>query len=209
MMNAHIRDNLDYLKGNAGAVAISNDVTATLAAGASLTAEGTNNGSFSRFRLLTKRTSAVVVDWRILANGVSDAGELAFFDATAGLERMRITNGGNVGFGVVPEASGRFHVKGAAIANWVYWEYDGIDGTARTVLATSSASYAQAGFAITRPSNGATPNVLSLNATSLAGATLYSVASDQCLLIAGSGGYTVQRTSGSLTYKVALVLMTL
>lgn len=207
-LNTHIRDNLNYLKGNAGAVAISDDITATLAGGASLAAEGTNNNSFARLRMLCKLTAGTVVDWRIMANAISGLGELSFYDATAALERMRITSGGNVGFGVVPEATSRHHVKGS-IVNWVFWEGDAIDGTARTVLANGSALYAQAGFAITRPSNGATPNVLSLNATSLLGATLYSVASDQCLLTAGSGGYIVQRTSGSLTYKVALVFMTL
>lgn len=218
LMNTHIRDQFDYLKGNAGAVVISDTLQATklglgVAPSASYTAyilgnlpmrlEQTSSGIDY---LDLNNTAAAGNRWALRIRDLAE-GDFGIRDVTAGAYRLYITSTGNVGLGIATPTN-KLHVKGS-IVNWVFWEGDAIDGTARTVLANSSALYAQAGFAITRPSNGATPNVLSLNATSLAGTTLYSVAGDQCLLTAGSGGYIVQRTSGSLTYKVALVLMTI
>lgn len=206
-LNTHIRDNLLYLKGNAGVVTIEDQLTLLKASGdAILRIESQATGSVAPYIQLKRNTTGSVREWWV-GMGINADDSYSIYDVTAAAFRMHITAAGNVGLGIATPTN-RLHVKGS-IVNWVFWEGDAIDGTARTVLANSSALYAQAGFAITRPSNGATPNVLSLNATSLLGATLYSVASDQCLLTAGSGGYIVQRTSGSLTYKVALVFMTL
>ena len=208
-----LSDDLRYLKGLDGAIALDNRAGITVAAN-NTTGDLSLDGSYGSVNDYHQIGWASVSAMR----GIASAGGEMSFDfilqsagsgsIAAGRTVMRMRGGdGFVGIGTTAP-QGKLHVDGT-IGNWVCWEYDGVDGTARTVLATGNASYAQAGFAITRPSNGAIANVISLNATSLAGATLYSVASDQCLLTAASGGYTVARTSGSLTYKVVLLLMTL
>lgn len=204
-----LSDDLNYLKGSAGAVQIDNDLTAVLAAGGSVTAQGTNNGAFARLRLLTKRSSGTVVDWRILANGISDTGELVFYDTTAAAERLRIENNGNVGVGTAAPL-GRFHAKGI-IGNWTMWEFDGLAGVAQTVLATGSASFAQAGWALVRNTNSGISQTTVLTATPLSTITIgnFNAGADVVQLQTASGGFTVVRTAGSHVYKVVIFLLTL
>jgi trimeric autotransporter adhesin len=150
-----------------------------------------------------------------IANGTVAAGsiptDMVFTTDAANntfTERLRITSAGKIGINQ-SAPTGPLHVKGS-IANWVYFEYDGVDGTARTVLATGSASYAQYGFTLVRASDG-TVQKNDVSAASLATATIYTAGAGANVvqLIAASGGYTVQRTAGSLTYKVAIFLFTI
>jgi len=124
---------------------------------------------------------------------------------TTATERMRIVGDGKIGMGITTP-TGPLHVSGA-IASWVFFEFDALAGVAKTVLATSSALYAMAGFAICRPSNGATAVVTSLGAAPLTSFNIYSVGGDTCQLTLASGGFTVVRTAGALTYKVAIFLL--
>lgn len=88
-----------------------------------------------------------------------------------------------------------------------HWEYDGIDGTARTVIADGAGDVVHASlvFYVLRASN----NYRSAGDTGLLvpGSTidLWNSGADICVVAVSAGGaMTVQRTAGTLTYKVAL-----
>jgi hypothetical protein len=95
------------------------------------------------------------------------------------------------------------------ISGFLHWEYDGIDGTARTVIADGpgDVAYRLTILHATRASDGATNGgVLS---TAPGGSQyLYSNAGEDCkILVSAGGAVTVQRTAGTLTYKVTLWLL--
>ncbi len=122
-------------------------------------------------------------------------------------EKMRITTGGNVGINVAGP-QGRLHGYDA-ISGFLHWEYDGVDGTARTVILNGAGDvvYVLTVLYAVRVSNGeyagAEQTVAPGNSI-----TLYSFGGDTCTLaVAADGSVTVQRTAGALTYKVALWLL--
>jgi hypothetical protein len=97
------------------------------------------------------------------------------------------------------------------------WDYDGVDGTARTIIAhgTGDVLYLLDGFSAVRASDGnvAFKYSISGGVGTLApggSAALYSAgggANVLTLAVAADGSVTVQRTAGALTYKVALFLL--
>src|SRR5688572_10563024 len=70
MMNTHVRDNLDYLKGNAGGVTISNRVTA-----AGVTIETASGGGYSASNpLVIQRTDSASPTGRLEFQGSGGGG---------------------------------------------------------------------------------------------------------------------------------------
>lgn len=206
-LNLHIRDNLNYLKGNAGAVAfadaitvagtaiVTGEVSSVVAAGGSVVAEGTNNGSFSRFRLLTKRTSAVVVDWRLLANGVSDAGELVFYDATAAAERARFDNAGFFGIGTAAP-QGKLHAYGAG-GGVMFLSAAGVAGTLVTLAVAGTVQGGALFYVLDRNNTGGAIALASGNGLTLA--QTFNIVNNDTITVSltAGGAITVQRTVGT------------
>jgi len=94
-----------------------------------------------------------------------------------------------------------------AISGLLHWDYDGVDGTARTVIADGAGDVAHASqtFFVIRASNNSraagTSGLLVPDSTH----DLWNSGTDILVLaVAANGAMTVQRTAGSLTYKVAL-----
>ena len=206
-LNTQIRDNLRYLKGLDGAVQIENTLQPGYGFNTQFPAAAISIPASTH--ATSRRALFAVDDWQFMqdfnGNGTKD---FAFYQVSAALRRFVIDTSGRVGIGAT-SPTGQFHVKGA-ISNWIFFEFDALAGVAQTVLATSSLSYAMAGTAICRPSNGASPTTTSLAANNPTSFNIYNDGGgNNCQLTYASGGFTVARTAGALTYKVSIFLQTL
>ena len=203
-----LSDDLAYLKGSSGAVTIDNELASIVAAGGTLTAQGTSNGSFGRFRLMAKTFGGVAIDWRFLAD---PTGDFYIYDGTSAAYRMAITaTNGNVGIGTTAP-QGRLHIYDT-IGGAAFWMYNGVDGTARTVIpdGTGDVLYYATGLFQVRTSAGANAiaTTIGLIAPGGGGQDLYNAGGNILHFdVAANGSVTVQRTGGALTYKVTLWLM--
>lgn len=221
-----LADDVRYLKGMAGTVAIESGVAVTgalsatgtvvagdevqsiVAAGGSVLAQGTNNASFARYRMLAKTSGGATIDWRFLANG-GGFSEFSIYEAAT--ERMRVAAGGNVMIGAgAPQ--GKLHGYNS-IAGFLHWEYDGVDGTARTIIPDGAGDVQYgliaAGYML-RDSAGTVTGTTTAGAPIAPGGAvfLYNTGGNALTLAcAANGSVTVQRTAGALTYKVALWLL--
>lgn len=227
-LNTNIRDNLRYLKGLDGAVSLGDTLKLPPTSGTNGKGLRISDGStdIANFQGLDTGTTSYIFfstnryydgsGWQQLNSRAGgdiqlSQDEFSYYTFAAAsstpTERMRVTRDGRLGLGV-SAPTGPVHVKGA-IGNWLCWEYDGVDATSRTVLPASSLSYAILGWVACRPSNGATATLTTLNSNTLASYNIYSVGGDTCQMAYASGGYTVARTAGSLTYKVVIFMVTL
>jgi hypothetical protein len=204
-----LSDDLNYLKGNAGGVTISDTLTAT-ARGATKFGQVT----LDRTETGTGGTPAAGAHWRLFVDNVGGGGgnsTFGFYDAINARVAMGIDNNGNLGIGTTNPA-GRLHGYDT-ISGFLHWKYDGVDGTARSVVpdGVGDVLYLLGGMGVTRASSGATAATSFLGASAIApgGAqVLYSSGGDICSLqVAANGAITVQRTGGALTYKVGLWLL--
>jgi hypothetical protein len=167
-MNAKLTDNLRYLKGLDGAVVIQDNLLIQKASGSSsLGLQIPTNTTFGQFifndqagaqaSYLGYIGSAAGLGAR---NDTVEIGTVAkdlTFRAGAGgaSEYMRLlTASGNLGIGTA-SPQGRVHAKGA-IASAMLFEYDGVDGTARTVIADGAGDvlYSIVGMFTVRASDG-------------------------------------------------------
>lgn len=206
IFNPHIRDNLLYLKGNAGAVTIEDELLSVVAAGGTLTAQGTNNTSFGRLRLIGKKTSAAAVEWRIMANAISDTGELAFYDVAATAERMRIDNAGFVGIGTAAP-QGKLHIARAAAGGMMFLSGT-ISGTLNTLAVAGTVTVMAIMWGMIRNNGGTSLSfigLISANTFALGTALVVNcnTASDQVTITVTAGGaVTAQRTAGSNSHEL-------
>jgi len=224
IFNTHIRDNLNYLKGNAGAVEISDTLQATrlgvgVAPSASYVAYFKQGNSPMRLELSTSAVNwlelrSTSVDatnkWALRIRDIAE-GDFDIYDMTAGAPRMYINSAGNVGIGNT-SPQGRLHGYDT-ISGFMHWKFDGVDGTARTVIPDGAGDvvYVISGTYVVRASDGTrSAGALGAIAPSVStniydpGGAGTNVLQFQ---VAANGSVTVQRTAGSLTYKVALWLL--
>ncbi len=181
------------------------------------TAAGINANMFIRARQENERRAQLI--FLVLNSvGVGGGGAIGSDGALGGglilagvtgiaTPHIYIDIGGNVGINR-SEPQGRLHGYDT-ISGFLHWEYDGVDGTARTVIpnAAGDVVYVLTVLYAIRVSNGeyagAEQTVAPGNSI-----TLYSFGGDTCTLaVAADGTVTVQRTAGALTYKVALWLL--
>jgi hypothetical protein len=149
---------------------------------------------------------------RILLDGSGTTSFITFNTAnaanTVGSERMRIIGNGNVGIGL-STPTGPIHTNGA-ISGLLHYEFDGLDGTARTLIPNGAGDvvYNVSFWALIRSSGGTVVQVLPTNVAPGVNVSAYSVGADVVQFqVNANGAVTVQRTGGSLTYKVVMVLM--
>lgn len=234
--NTHLRDNLKYLKGQAGTIAFEDGATFAAAvtvdgSGAQIIADnsaaafrgfwGVNNSSLSIWDVNRSPITGTFDDTakshaRIALDGTGSASSIQFLTAnaanTVGTERMRIDSTGKVGIGrTAPQ--GQLHVYGS-ISGIIHYEFDGVDGTARTVLPDGAGDVLYTLWLawVIRASTGEI-RCDSISSSSFApgsNLTLQSLnaGADVCqLAIAANGSVTVQRTAGAKTYKVGIWML--
>lgn len=203
-----ISDDLKYLHGDSGAFTVNDDLTAASAAGATLTAQGTNNTSFGRFRFLAKRTSGAVVDWRLMCNAVSDAGELVVYDGVAVAERARFDANGNFGIGY-SAPQGRLHVGGAG-GGWIFVSCNAVDGTLQTPVVAGTVTQSAAFWGYARNNTGGGFAQVSGNMIALGGTFNFpaGLTDTVAVSVTAGGAITVQRTAGTnATHQVNLMVL--
>jgi hypothetical protein len=223
-MNTKLTDNLRYLKGMDSAVDIVNILNLKPAAAnpefgmylpaSSSVAQYVMYDQAGTYRAIagfggsTYATTALQNSFFFLTNGAS--GDVVFMPN--GTEQVRYKVGGNVGIGTA-SPQGRLHAKGS-IASAMLFEYDGVDNTARTVIADGAGDvlYSIVGMFTVRASDGGlSSGNVTANLGLSSGTDLYNpggAGTNVCrLLTAANGSVTVQRTAGALTYKVALWLL--
>jgi hypothetical protein len=220
-MNLHIRDNLNYLKGNAGQVAISAGITATAGASSEDTLAA-RSGNSAQYAAVSVGRTAGEVEMAVAAGAghffnqtvagdavvkQNDAAKKLYLGAgpNGSAETVTITTS-RVGIGTI-DPQGKLHGYNA-ISGFMHYEFDGVDGTARTVIpnGTGDVLYVASGFYVARSS---APSIQAGNIGAIAPGVSTNIGtwggSDVLQFqVAANGAITVQRTGGSLTYKVAL-----
>ena len=228
-MNSKITDNLRYLKGLDGAVTIDDRVNIPLTSGtngkglrfgdssnqyANIQGLDLSGDSFIFFgtnrqfdgtgwqQLNTRAAGMLLID--------QDAIGYHTFPASSSTptQRWAIDNTGNMGVGLA-SPQGRIHSYGS-ISGFLKWEYDGLDGTARTVVPDGAGDvlYGLTYWAIVRGSAGAVVPSTNSAGTAIApgGMANIPVGADTVQVqVAANGAVTVQRTAGSQTHKVSLI----
>ena len=218
-----LSDNLRYLKGTDGAVTI--DSTVTLPSGLNIgTAAGANGttvglhiaragqSAFDLQNTTTGGTPSAGARWRLFADNVGGGGgncTFGFYDVTNTRITLGLSDEGYLGVRQTAPA-GPIHANGA-IGRWLFYEYDGLAGTT-VVLVPNGASdvvYGMQLFSLVRTSSGVVQTANTGSAPLTVGATgaLYTDGGTNqvAFRILANGQIEMQRTLGSLTYKVALM----
>lgn len=227
-MNTKITDNLRYLKGLDGAVTIDDRMNVPLASGSN--GKGLRFGDASnQYGNLQAIDLAGVTSLFFATNRQFDGSAWQQLNTRVGgtmlisgdewvyytfpsssstpTERARITAAGNLGIGASPQ--GRVHTYDT-ISGFIKWEYNGLDGTARTVIPDGAGDvlYGLTYWAIVRGSGGSVVPSTNSAGTAIApgGAANITVGADTVQVqVAANGAVTVQRTAGSQTHKVSLI----
>lgn len=121
----------------------------------------------------------------------------------AGNEWMRIATDGKIGIGrTAPQ--GRLHGYDT-IGGFLYWEYDGVDGTVRTVIPDGAGDvlYSARVMYVIRGSDGTIVNN-NVGVSNGGDAAITVGASTFNIRVNANGSMDVRRSAGSLTAKIAL-----
>lgn len=215
-MNTHVRDNLSYLKGGAGAITLDNILGVGTAPTYGIDLLGsTESASSLRITRSDSGTRGLLMVPPSIANQyvkiAVDGGTsvpLTFWTGTTPGERMRLTDAGDMGLGTT-SPQGRLHLRDT-ISGLIHWEYDGVDGTARTVIPDGAGDvlYGLSGLSVSRSSTGvADARTFALSALST-NFTLYNDGTNTLtFFLNANGSATVQRTAGTATFKSSLWIL--
>lgn len=208
-MNLHIRDNLNYLKGNAGAVTIADSVLVQKASGAaSLGIQISAATSYGQF-IFNDQTGA-------------QASYLGFIGASAGLgardntvemgtvnkdltfragttgatEYMRMLNAnGNFGVGTAAP-QGKIHALGVG-GGCMFLSANAVDGTLQTIAVAGTVANGGSVLILDRNNTGGGLYTGLLAATALGAAVAYVNTDTITISFTAGGAITVQRTAGT------------
>jgi len=219
-MNAHVRDNLKYLKGQAGAVVLEDrlEIPATsgttgtglrfATSGTSYgTVQGFNDGTNSYIFFGTNRQFDGTGWQQLNARAASliqltqDVVTFSTFPAASSVpaERMRITNAGNVGIGTTAPA-GALHVTGAGSISGAGFAIGSVAAvtTIQTVFAAGTIARAcVVSFIDRNNTGGAYTSSTNLGVIALSGALTYTNTDTITLAVTAGGALTAQRTTGT------------
>lgn len=202
-LNTHVRDNLDYLKGNAGVISLGASVDS---AGTVRATGFTSPSSGAGAELVYVSNTAYLLGYDRSAPGFRPlimAGTTLEFDVGATPAGF-FDASRNFGVGTVAP-QGRLHAISANSFGSAFLDYNGVDATLRTLLpAASVTAVAAIMYAVKSSAGGTTTGITN---TVPGGNTDYPDGSGSTLRIAvtAGGALTLQRVvSGTSTFKVAL-----
>ncbi len=225
IMNTHVRDNLNYLKGNAGTVAIASSMSVT----GSVTANpgGSNQDTLSALSGGSGNFAGVSVG--------RAASEARFFVPSAGGQFLAGAAAGDAGFRVDDSAkkvligagatetvtitssavgigtaapAAKLHVVGAG-GSFLFMSCNAVDGTLQTPIVAGTVTQSAAFWIYDRNNTGGATVQASGNMINALGGTFNLVNTDTITVTVTAGGaITVQRTAGTNgTHQVnALIL---
>lgn len=230
-LNTHIRDNLNYLKGVAGAFALDAMFTATAsdasavrtgALSSELIVANSNNGGVRASGIKFKANDSGAGGSILSAGRVLGTFHAASFnDSSLVLQTASATEtfidvmtlrGANVGIGIVAP-TGKLHVRNV-ISGCMHWEYDGVDGTARTVIADGAGDvlYRLITMFVSRADDGTTAGGILTTGALIPGggaSALHTTGADTLgIRVNANGSVEVLRSAGTTrTFKVGLWLL--
>jgi hypothetical protein len=220
-MNTHVRDNFNYLKGNAGAVVISDTLQATqlgvgVAASASYAAYINSgalptrierSGSAGSWLELRSASQDATNKWSLRIRDLAE-GDFSIYDMTAADPRLYINSIGNVGIGVTAP-KGRFHAFDTESGAFL-WRNTAVAGSTVAVLAAGAVVAGVSGLYVvydgSNRSSGSIPNVAATGTLAVTH-TLHTGTGTYVLHVNANGSVDVQRTSGSGTGQISLWLL--
>lgn len=236
-LNTYLRDNLKYLKGQAGAVSLEDNLgvvdatptsdwvptnqymtiaTAASPGSASVALKGARSGSDSAFAVLyginlsatgSDKTGGAVSFNR---DGAANSANISFLTRNAGAiaEGMRIDKAGNLGVGITAP-QGKLHAFDTESGIFL-WRTATVVGSTVAVLAAGSVVAGLAGFYIVYDgSNRSSGSIPNIAATGTLAVThtLHTGTGTYVLHLNANGSVDVQRTSGSGTGQISLWLL--
>lgn len=204
-LNIQVRDNLNYLKGNAGAVLISDTLQASglgigvAPAPASYIAYIRGNlpvrieQTASAIDYLDLNNTAGSNRWAIRIRDLAE-GDFGIRDVTAGLYRMYMNAAGNVGFGTIAP-QGKLHAVGAG-GGLMFLSASAVTTTLVTIAAAGAVTTG-AVFWIFDHNNtgGANLAVLPFPTIATSASTTYVNSDTITVAVTAGGAITVQRTA--------------
>jgi hypothetical protein len=223
-MNLHVRDNLTYLKGGAGTIAF--DAGATFAASVAVSGTGGTliNASGSTTTTTINVTSPNVASQNAQFT-LTNTGQRAatmYLDRATGNGSLRLAlntlalplaawEPANGWMGLMAVSAPRGMIHGYdTVSGLMKYEFDGVTGTAQTLILDGAGDvlYVAAALFVVRDSSGVTYQGTT---TGIAPSGTYNLVADGSntlqLQVAANGSVTVQRTLGSRTYKVSILLI--
>lgn len=227
-LNTHIRDNLLYLKGSAGAISLDARLTATAGASSEDTIAARSGNSANYVAVSVGRTAGeaemaisagaghfftgTVAGDAVVRN--NDAAKKLFLGAgpNGAVETMTITSAA-VGIGTnTPQ--GRLHIGGVANGGAIFFDSASVAGSAVAVLPAAGMTAVGIGFAVARSTDNAISGTMNGPFLSVPGAgnNDYNIVTDGgtniCVLrVASTGAVSLIRTAGSKTYRVILWML--
>ncbi len=217
-LNTKVGDNLRYLKGLDGALTLDNGVTVYPTSGNGYVAlRNRANTNYSQFQFYDDANNAKMYIGYIGSSAGLGARNDTVEIGTVNVplvfqpnvtEAARFDTSGRFGLGTTAP-QGKLHGYDT-ISGFVHYKFDGVDGTARTIIpdGTGDVLYVLTALYVVRASDGTVAAGSGNSIIPGTSANIYSAgANTLALAVAANGSVTVQRTGGSLTYKVGLWLL--
>lgn len=220
LLNTDIRDNLAYLKGQAGTITLESDIlyqpiTVGIQTLGSLRNQSNNAGAYGFLRVGNDAgTNAGLFRNSSAATAYAGANSLTLYTgsahplgfATNDTLRMIVTGAGDVGIGTAAPRN-RLHVAGPSGGGLLFYPYSGLGASTVTVLLAGSVT---AGFTLsytTLPSSGSVNGSTVFLSTPGGVANIYTDgATNQFIITYVADGSVTLTRAGSRTYSGSLLL---